>query len=151
MTGGPKTQTPDCKCYLASAFQHKPFPHTDRSLPIQGQLAYPDTPAFWRRFRPLDGESRPLFTHGIAGCYCQILHHRLIPKRGEKNNMESRASVFPSRLLFSPHSGQLVHFAVASRRRSRCSDPHKYDIWEICECVCVLGKREGEPKSPPIR
>lgn len=139
MTGRPKTQTPDCKCYPASAFQHNPFPHNDRFLPIQGQLAYPDTPAFWHRFRPLDGES-------------QILHHHLIPIRGEKNNMESRASVFPPRLLFSSFQA-VVLSAVASCRKPQLSDPDKYgvaDIGEMCVCMCVLGKREGKAKSPPI-
>lgn len=67
----------------------QPLPHVDRFLPIQGQLAYPDTPVFWRRSRPLDGENGPLFTHGIARRCCQILHRHLIPIRGEKNNTEA--------------------------------------------------------------
>lgn len=138
MTGGPKTQTPDCKCYLASAFQHNPFPHNDRFLPIQGQLAYPDTPAFWRRFRPLDGESRPLFTHGIAGLSCQILPHDLIPIRGEKNNMESRAYIFPPRLLFFLISGSCALYCGLLQKTSAF---WPWQIWcgwyrgDVCACV----------------
>lgn len=140
MTGGPKTQTPDCKCYLASAFQHNPFPHNDRFLPIQGQLAYPDTPAFWRRFRPLDGESRPLFTHGIAGLSCQILHHRLIPIRGEKNNMESRAFHLS---CFFPHFGQLCTLPWPLAENLSVLTLTNM-VWLISgRCVCVCFGREG--------
>lgn len=128
MTGGPKTQTPDCKCYLASAFQNNPFPHNDRFLPIQGQLAYPDTPAFWRHFRPLDGESRPLFTHGIAGISCQILHHRLIPIRGEKITWRAGPLFFLPGCFF-PHFRQLC--SLASYRKPQLSDPDKYGVADI--------------------
>lgn len=103
----PRLQMLPCVSLLTQA----PSPHADRFLPIQGQLAYPDTPVFWRRSRPLDGENRPLFTHGIARQRCQILHRRL---RGERKNMEAVGLHFSIAGFFE--ISQWLHFAAALRR-----------------------------------